>query len=241
MNSFGTLLSGELQRMKKYNILTVSFLVALIWIGVLYFVEIEDITSVVPLLVFIDATSMSMLMVGATMFYEKQEGTIKTLLVSPISKSEYILAKAFANITSNIITIILIYGYARIFKEINLNFFGLLSSVILIAFFHSLVGFIFTYNTKDFTEMLMGMMKYIFIFAIPVLLEQMGLIKNKKIDKILYIIPTKSSSILLKSTAGGLESWKIWFSLIYLVIASILLFFIVWKKFDDFAIKESGE
>src|SRR5699024_9342713 len=134
MNNFTTLLSGELERMKKYNILTAGLFVAILWIGVLYFTEIDNITEIVPLLVFIDATSMSMVLVGATMFYERQEGVIKTLLVSPISKTEYILAKTFVNITSNIITLILIYFYAKVFKEINLNFFGLLGSVALIAF-----------------------------------------------------------------------------------------------------------
>ncbi|HLR36298.1 MAG TPA: ABC transporter permease [Tissierellales bacterium] len=241
MNNFTTLLSGELQRMKKYNILVAGIFVALLWIGVLYFTDIDDITNMVPSLIFIDATSMSMLLVGATMFYEKQEGTMKTLLVSPINKTEYILAKVFANISSNVITLILIYVYAKVFKEVRLNFFGLVGGVILTAFFHSLIGFILTYNTKDFTEMLMGMLKYTFIFAIPVLLEQIGLINNEIISKILFIIPTKSSSILLQSTSGGMETWKIWLSLMYLIIASIVLFYIVWKKFDDFAIKESGD
>ncbi|MCF6463802.1 fluoroquinolone export ABC transporter permease subunit [Clostridium sp. Cult1] len=241
MNSFITLFSGELNRMKKYNILTAGIFVALLWVGILFFTDIEDITSMVPLIVFIDATSMSMVLIGATMFYEKQEGTIKTLLVSPIGKSEYILAKIFANISSNVLTLVLIYVYAKLFKEINLNFFGLLGASILIAFFHSLIGFIMTYNTKDFTEMLMGMMKYTFIFTIPVLLEQIGFIKNETIDKILYIIPTKSSSILLQATGGGMDNWKTWFAIIYLILATLGLFFIVWKKFDDFKIKESGE
>lgn len=122
MNSFITLFSGELNRMRKYNILAAGIFVALLWVGVLFFTDIEDITSMVPLIVFIDATSMSMVLIGATMFYEKQEGTIKTLLVSPIGKSEYILAKIFANISSNVLTLVLIYVYAKLFKEINLNF-----------------------------------------------------------------------------------------------------------------------
>ena len=105
MNSFTVLFSGELQRMRKYNILTAGILVALLWVGVLFFTKIDDITSMVPLVVFIDSTAMSMVLIGATMFYEKQEGTIRTILVSPISKTEYILAKTFANITSNLITL----------------------------------------------------------------------------------------------------------------------------------------
>lgn len=178
MNSFTTLLTGELQRMKKYNILTAGLVVSFLWVAILYFADINDLTTMVPLFVFMDATTMAMVLIGATMFYEKQEGTMKTLLVSPISKMEYILAKTCANIISNIFSLVLIYIYAKLFKEINLNFFGLLFSVILISFFHSLVGFILTYNTEDFTEMLMGMMKYFFVFALPIVLESLGLINN---------------------------------------------------------------
>lgn len=241
MYNFYVLFSGELQRMKRYNILGASLIVSLIWIGILYFTDIENVSGMIPLLLFIDVTSMPMLLIGVTMFYERQEEVIKTLLVSPIDKTQYILAKTFANITSSIITVVLIYTYSKIFKEINLNFLGLIGSVFLIAFFHSLIGFILTYNTKDFTEMLMGMMKYVFIFSIPVLLESVGLITNQTIKKILYIIPTKSSFVLLDSTGGGVEYSEMWISIIYLVIVSIALFYVVWKKFDDFAMKESGD
>lgn len=241
MNKFTTLLLGELQRMKKYNILTAGILVNLIWIGVLYFVDVEDISSLVPILVYIDATAMSMVLIGATLFYEKQEGTIRTLLVAPISKGEYIFAKTFANITSNLITLLVIYVYGKLFKEINLNLLGLIGSVVLIAFFHSMIGFVLTFYTKDFTEMLMGMMKYTFIFSIPVLLEQIGFIKNEIIDKILFLVPTKSATILLEGTAGGIDTYKILFAMVYLIIASLVLYRIVMNKLGEFQVKEGGE
>lgn len=240
MNSILVLFIGELQRMKKYNIFAASFLVSLIWIGILQFTGIKDVSSIFPLLIFLDATSMAMMMVGVTMFFEKQEGVIRTLLVSPIGKSEYILAKSFANILSNVLTLGVLYVYSKLFKEINVNILGLIVSVILIAFFHSLLGFVLTYYSKDFTGLLIGIMKYSFVFMIPILLEQLGLIKNEAIKKLLYIIPTKSSMILLKASSGGIETLEIVLSTIYLSIVATLLYYVVYKKFDEFAIRESG-
>lgn len=240
MNNFMMLLQGEIQRMKKYNILGASFLVSLIWIGVLHFTKIEDVTHIFPLLIFIDATSMSMLLVGVTMFFERQEGTIKTLLVSPISKTEYILSKTVANILSNVITLIILYLYARFFKEINVNIIALLGAVILISLFHSFIGLILTYRSRDFTELLIGMIKYSIVFMVPVFLELAGLIKNAVFKKALYVIPTKSSMSLLMGSVGFMESWEIWISIAYLVILSGILYFVVWKEFDKFSIKESG-
>ncbi|MBS4538634.1 ABC transporter permease [Clostridium sp. D2Q-11] len=241
MTNFKPLLIGEIQRMKKYNILGASLVVSLLWIGVMYFTKIDDVTSLFPLLVYFEAISMSMLMIGVTMFFEKQEGVIKTLLVSPISKTEYIMAKTFSNIVSNLITFFLLYGYARIFKEVDINILWFTLSIILIAFFHSLIGFILTYYSKDFTNLLIGMMKYIFVLMIPVSLQDLGFIKSEVFNKVLYILPTKASMILLEgSSGGGVEKWKIYFSIAYLVLASILIYIVVSKKFDEFAIKESG-
>lgn len=240
MNNIFVLISGEIQRMKKYNILGASIFVALIWIGILHFTAAENVSSLFPYLVFFDAISMAMLMLGVTMFFEKQEGTLKTLLVSPINKSEYILAKVFANVLSNVLTLVLLYAYARIFKEIDINIFGLLGAVILVAFFHSLVGVILTYYSKDFTDLLMKMIMYSIVLMFPIILEQVGLISNEIIDKLLYAIPTKASMILFFSSTGGVQSWEIYLSLFYMLTASVIMYIIVAKKFDEFAVKGSG-
>ncbi len=241
MSNFFVLINGEIQRMKKYNILTASIFVSLIWIGILHFINVEDVTNIIPLLIFMDATSMAMLLVGVTFIYEKQEGTIRTLLVSPISKAEYILAKNFSNIIFNIFSLVIMYGYSKLFKEVNLNFFAILGSVILVSFFHSMVGFLLTYFSKDFTDLLMGMMKYVFIFMTPVLLEEFNIITNNIFKKALYIIPTKASLTLLKGATGSYEPWKIRMSILYIMLGIIILFYIVWKKFDEYAMKEGGE
>lgn len=240
MNSFFVLLTGDLQRMKKYNILSASFLVSLIWVGVLHFSGVEDVTELFPLLIFLDATSMAMLLVGVTMFFEKQEGTLKTLMVSPISKSQYILAKAFSNIISNILTMCILYLYAVLFKQINVSIAGFIAAVVLVAYVHSLIGFLLTFYSKDFTNLLMGIMKVAFVFMVPVLLEQLGVIKSELVGKLLYIIPTKASMTLLNAAAIQVETWQFYLSLFYLVAASALLFLVVLRKFDKFAVKESG-
>lgn len=240
MNNFITLTIGEVQRMKRYNILTASLVVTLIWIGVMYFIEIQDVGSILPLLLFIDITSMPMLLIGATMFFEKQEGVTKALLISPINKNEYILSKIVSNILSSIISLVILYLYAKIFKEIDINFFVLLGEVMLITFFHSLIGFILTYNSKDFTSLLMGMMKYAFVIMLPVLLEHFGVIDIDIVSKILYVLPTKASMILLNAASGGVEAWEVYLSLGYIIVVSIILYWVVSRKFDEFAVKESG-
>ncbi|RJX23175.1 MAG: hypothetical protein C4554_11500 [Dethiobacter sp.] len=46
--------------------------------------------------------------------------------------------------------------------------------------------------------------------------------------------------LILQAPAGGIETREIYFSIFYLLALSAGLYFIVLKKFDDFAVKESG-
>lgn len=241
MNKFFTLVKGEVLRMKKYNLLAASLFVSAILVGILHFIDIENVTNFVPMLVFMDVTTMVMLLVGVTFIYERDEGTIRTLLVSPISKSEYVLAKIISNIMTSVLSLTIMYVYSKIFKIIEINYFVLLGGVILIAFFHSLIGFLLTYYSKDFTDLLMAIMKLFFVFLLPVILDEFNIITNEIFKKIVYLLPTKASLTLLQATTGGVETWQIWSSLIYLLMGSVILYYLVLKGFDHYALKEGGE
>lgn len=241
MNKFATLVQGELLRLRRYNLFAASIFVSAVWVAILHFIDIEDITNFVPMLVFMDVSVMAMLLVGVTFIYERDEGTIRTMLVSPISKSEYILAKMTSNIMTSALSLTIMYIYSKIFKVIEINYFVLLGVVILVSFFHSLIGFLLTYYSKDFTDLLMAVMKLFFVLTLPVILDEFNIVTNEIFRKVVYLLPTKSAFILLKATTGGLNTWNVAASLIYLLLGSTVLFYLVWKNFDQYALKESGE
>ncbi|MDW7728923.1 MAG: ABC transporter permease [Bacillota bacterium] len=215
-------------------------MVALIWIGILYLTEIPDITFIFPLLIFVDATSMAILMVGVTIFFEKQEGSLRAILVSPISKTDYLLSKVVVTVTSSVLTLIVLYIYALLFKDMNLSLIGLLSAVILVAFFHAQIGFILSYYSRDFTSLLVNMMKYLFIFFMPTLLVYTGIINHELFDKAVYLAPTTAAMTLLNASTGNVESGDLIYALAYLGIGSVILFVFVLRLFDSFAAREGG-
>jgi fluoroquinolone transport system permease protein len=226
--------------MVAYKITAASIVVALLWIGVLYLTEISDITFIFPLLIFVDATSMAILMVGVTIFFEKQEGSLRAILVTPISKNDYLLTKIIITITASVLTLVVLYIYASVFREINLSFIGLLGAVILISLFHSLVGFILSYYSRDFTGLLVNMMKYLFLFMIPTILVYVNIIRNEMIELLLYLAPTRAAIILLNAPAGNVESGDLVYAIAYMFLGSIILFVLVSRLFDSFAAREGG-
>lgn len=192
------------------------------------------------MLINVDSTSMAILLVGVTIFYEKQEGSLHTLMVTPINKKDYLFTKSIVTVATSVVTLIILYLYAAVFKEIDMSFLGLLGAVILVSLFHALVGFLLTYRSRDFTALLINMMKYMFIFMIPTLLEYIQIIRHDLVEMLLYIAPTKAAIILLYAASGETELWEIIYGLTYLGIGSIVLFIIVLKKFEQFTVQESG-
>ena len=240
MKNLRVLFMGEMQRLQRYHIIAASLVVAVIWIGVLHFTDVDDVTSIFPLLLFLDATSMSITLIGVSMFFEREEHTLKALFVSPITKGEYMISKIIGNIVSNLQTLVILYLYAWFFKEINLNIFLLVFYVIVISVFHSMIGFLLAYRSKSFTELLTGVLKYMFIFLIPVVLEQVGVITGDLLTNLMYALPTKAALLLLNSTTNGVETWEVLYGIAYLIGLSLLLSVVIRKGFEEFVAKESG-
>ncbi|MFA5526695.1 MAG: hypothetical protein WC992_07715, partial [Acholeplasmataceae bacterium] len=86
MSKLGILIKGELSRLTKYHVTTVSILVAIMWFLILFFIDDKDIMNqLLPMLLIIDGTMMSIIFIGAVMFFEKTESTFSTMLVTPVS------------------------------------------------------------------------------------------------------------------------------------------------------------
>lgn len=241
MDHFLHLFVGEMQRMVKYSILAASVIVIVLWITALHFTEIQDVSMMFAILLFIDATTMSILWVGVTLYFERDEGSLRSLLVTPITHLEYLLAKISANCALNIQTMLILYLYAHFLREIHLDFLPLLAAVALVAIFHSLLGLLLTYYSDSFTHLLMNMMKYVFVFMLPVMLAEVGVFQSELVRNLLYVVPTRASMTLITASTGLLEAWEIWFSAAYLLIGCGFLLRIALRKFDEFAAGEGGQ
>ncbi|MGM0420484.1 MAG: ABC transporter permease [Bacillota bacterium] len=240
MTNFPVLFQGELQRMQKYHILSASVVVAFFWIALIYFMEVPDVTYFFTLIVFFDIVSMAIIMIGVSIFFEKQEGVLKSLFVSPINKTEFIGSKTLGNLISNLITILIVYAYALIFREINVDLLGLIGAILLIGIFHSLIGFLIVYRSNDFTEMLIKMMQYLVVLALPVVLEELNVITSAVFTNLLFLLPTKSAAVLIEATTGGVGFTETMIAAGYLLLASAVAAYFVLKKFNEFTIRESG-
>lgn len=241
-NSLLILVKGELQRLNKYNVFSISVFVAVIW-GVIMFLLKEDILgNVLPFVIVIDATMMSVMYIGSVMYFEKNESTISTMLVTPVSNNDLVLSKVIANVIHNSFAASLLIIVFVIFKNVDVNiplvFLGLITSTV--AF--TIGGLCLSYFQKDFTGMLVNVMILAFGLFIPVALYMFGVLDGPVWEWILIFNPVQAAQEII---GGAFDTaaigWKYYASLGYMIFGALgLYYFFAIPKFQEYAIKQSG-
>lgn len=240
MNRLMLLYTHELVRMRKYGITVASLAVTIIWVLIIEFSNVTRIAAFLPLILFIDATLMSLLLAGVTMIFEQQENALRSMLVLPITKGEYLVSKSLAVTTSSLLTLALLLIYGLVFKDLHVHIPGLVAAVALIAFTFSQVGMVMTYASRDFTDLLMGMFKFTIVFALPTILEFFQFIKGDWVKNLQYLNPTKNALVLLQAPLIQVTSKDLIIAIAYLALLAIVLFAMSHKLFDGYAAKEGG-
>lgn len=246
------LIKGELNRLKKYGVFSMSILVAIIWGIVLFLISDDMLRGLLPFVLFIDATIMSIMYIGAEMHFEKTESTISTMLVTPTSNKEMVASKVIANTIHNLISSLLlvgvffIAGQLKVINEININLFLVILGIGLTTATFTILGLILSYYQKDFTDMLVNIFVIVIFLIIPSVLLMFGVIEGEIWEKVMLINPVESAQNLI---SGGFLNengelvlgFNYFFSLSYVFIGGILLyFFLAIPKFQDFAVRQSG-
>ena len=236
------LVKGELLRLHKYNVFSISLLIAFMWGVILYFLDMDIFSSVLPLILIVDATMMSIMYIGSVMFFEKTESTISTLLVTPSTNSELVLSKVLANTVHNMFSALLIIIAFVIIKNISPNYVLLAIGIILATAFHTTLGVFMAYYQKNFTGMLVNIMVLAFALMVPSILYQLKVITASWFEYVLLINPIQAATELINAGFDNyVFTWKYYFSLGYMLIGLILIYrFLVLPKFKSYAVKQSG-
>lgn len=238
MNTLIRLIKGELTRLLKYKILPVSLATSVLWIGLFLSVSAREAWDLASLVIFVDVAAMSVLLLGASHHLEKQDGTIRTMMVMPVSLVQIITAKTVASmvlaIESAAITSLALY----IIHKITLNYAMLLLFVVISCAAHAAIGFVLSLNSRDFNSMQGLLMAYMFIFMIPSLLFAFKVF-DAKYEWLIMISPSHAANHLITSAVTGeYKPGMIIVGCLYLLIlAGILFRFVVCPKFKDNAVR----
>ena len=251
-NRLWILVKGELDRLNKYGVFSISVLVAVIWGAVLFLINDDALRGLLPFVLFLDATMMSIMYIGAEMHFEKTESTISTMLVTPVTNNEMVASKVIANIIHNLVSSLLLVGVffaageLDMINPIGINIWLVVLGIIVATSTFTILGLVLSYYQKDFTDMLVNMFVIVIFLMIPSVLLMFGVIEGEIWENIMLINPMEAAQNVI---AGGFPDqegeivleFSYYFSLGYVFIGGILLYVLLAiPKFQDYAVRQSG-
>ncbi len=239
MNNFMVLLKGEFQRLIKYNIVQVGFGVSVLWVLVLFLIGRDQAADFVPLFIFMDAALMTILLIGAGLFYERQENTLKSLMITPSKMGHIIASKLVSAVYIALQSALFIGLLAYFFFDATVNFAYLLPFTLLIALSHAIIGYTIAVLVEDFPTLLATLMLYMIVFAFPSIFYALDLFGGLW-EIVLVVSPTHASFLLIDFAFGhDVSTTLIVVSALYLLLLAFLLArYVVFPKYIEKAVRE---
>jgi fluoroquinolone transport system permease protein len=234
------LVRHEWIRLMKYNLLVASIVISFIWIIASAFLSQAELVLFLPTIFLVEASAMTALLIGAEMYYEKKEHTISSMLISPMSTTDYMISKIIAHgLNTLLVFAIMVVGF-MFTVDLSLNFLTLLLGTVFVATFYVGVGLLLSYISKDFTSLLVNYMIMMFIFLIPSILIMAGLLPEVFTDYVKYI-PSEISLRLMSIAFVEIDWVQTLIDLGITIVASVgLYYFILIPRFKAFASEHLG-
>ncbi len=230
------LLKGELHRLVLYKILPVSLVTSLIWIVIFLFITAQEAKELLPLLVFVDVSMMSIILIGASHHLERQEGIIKSMMIMPVSLGQILCAKIIAAMVLAVEAAVITSLALLVIHGVVINYAMLLFAVVLGGAAHAAIGFFLALHSRDFSTMLALLMAYMLPMALLPILNELNIIDVN--EWILFVSPAQSGLLLLGSAVTEVDILKVFAAFAYLLALTVILIrFAVYPRFKRVSVR----
>ncbi|MBN2504123.1 MAG: ABC transporter permease [Bacilli bacterium] len=237
MNKLWHLVKGEIFRLFRYKIVVFGIITSLIWVLIIALSDTETAEALMPTLILMDAGLMSIVLLAAAYFLERQEGTMHALLVTPVKLVHVFLAKIISVLFMSLISFVLVVGSMFVFHDFDASVLLLLLYTLLAVLSHSAIGYVLTLNSKDFMQLLARYMGMVILFFTPLLLVAIDIIPTEY-DFLAMLSPTYTGQLLVNSTIESIDTWKIIAGSLYLFILTGMLYpLVVFPRFQKVALE----
>ena len=177
----------------------------------------------VPTLMLLVVGGSTFLYVAAMILFEKEQGTLSALIVSPLTSSQYLWSKIISlTALATLEGVIMVLGAMAImqFRETVAwpNLPWLLTGIVAIGIVYTLLGIVLIVRYDSITDYMIPMAFLAVILQLP-FVYFLGWITHP----ILLVIPTSAPTVLMQGAFGPLATWELVYGTVYtgLLIAGL--------------------
>jgi fluoroquinolone transport system permease protein len=213
-----TILKQDLSFQFRHKFYHAYLIISLIYIALLLNLPVDLRPFVAGIIIFSDPSMLGFLFISAIILLEKDDNILESLFVTPLKLDEYLTAKL---ISLGLISLLSSLFIVIVTIQIRIDYFLLISGIILTALTFTLFGVAITARIKTVNQFLIVAILFSIIIILP-LLKYLGLTDNL----IFYLLPSQPALLLI---GGALKNEISSFNLIYSFTAALIWGFIAYK------------
>lgn len=176
MAKFLSLFKGEILRLWRYKITLFGLLVSVIWLVIIVLISEVEANALLPQILMLDSGLMAIILLAAAYYYEKQEGTIKAVLVSPTSPTLLLTSKVAGALVGSVISLFLIWITMILVHGTMFALFPALGIIMLVTIAHLSLGYVLIYLSQDFMDLLLKYTVVVLVLFVPIILVNLDII-----------------------------------------------------------------
>lgn len=222
----------DVQLQVQYGFYYAGAFVALAWIALLSSIPRETLARLMPIFIMGGMNITTFYFIAGQILFEKGEGTIEALIITPMRVWEYLASKAITltvlAMLENLLIVALTYGF-------GFNALLLVIGMVLLGIIYALTGFIAVARYDSINRYLIPSMGYVLLLMLPVF-EILGVWQSW----LFYLHPVYAPLVLLKSAFVPAEPWQIVYGVLYSMIWIGLIYGWANRTFHNFIIRKDG-
>ena len=200
----------------------------------------EQLPNYVPTLMLLVVGGSTFLYVAAMILFEKDQGTLSAIIVSPLTSSQYLWSKIITlTALATLEGVIMVVGAMAIMRlSATLawpNFSWLLLGIVAIGIVYTLLGIVLIVRYDSITDFMIPMAFLAVILQLP-FVYFLGWITHP----ILLIIPTSAPTVLMQAAFGPLATWEWVYGVAYTLLIIVGLTIWAHRSFETHIVAKVG-
>jgi len=231
--SLSTFANVEIKMGIRSRIYPLYFLAAMFYGLILRAIPGGYRVSGVPLLLFMEPALLGFTFVGSIILFEKKDGVLGALAVTPVEFRNYYWAKALTMAGLSLVAALVILGIGMGFE---LEYLYALWGVLLTSLVYTFLGIGLVATHRSLDDYFVAILA-VFVISILPFLGFYGVIKNELMNNLLHIIPSYESIHLLQAGFQDVAREKLLLSSAYLTVLIPIMYTFAKIRFYKYAVE----
>lgn len=222
----------DFKQQYRYGFFIVAAFTVLVLILMLSQFDQHASLTFIPLFIFMNMMLGTFYFVAGMVLFEKGEGILQGLIVTPLRVEEYLGSKVLTltalSLVENIVMVTVIFGT-------NYNVLLLIAGTIISAIMYILIGFVVVSRYRSISEYLIPSGVILVAIMLPVI-DYLKIFETP----LMYLHPMQAPLVLMKAAFVPVETWQFAYGVLYSVVVIAAVFVLSKRAFNKHIVNKEG-